>query len=571
MTKTWGEKGFGLSMLARSVRSTFASSSRLQLNSVLPGNALNRLQQPTNVFSNKYKARAFSSKARKTSVISEGIEEESDVNEEPSERVSSEERRDDEQDILNRGAPKWYSKDANLVNVVDEKSKPFAISESTLGTIGENFEEIKRTLARQEKDNLTIKQQKLVDSVISDPRNNAFPHTPKITTWDKVFYKENGINTRHRMFISNVETAKKVVDALKLEEQQQAAGERITVIEGYPGIGSLSQQLCRHESVEKVIAFEDHASFNKTLRNLRDVDEKVFKKLDVVPLTCFQWDSYDQLVNLGFLDNMSSVRENRNKTPNFKDGIFSNELWKKPSPLLFLAQLPNTVHSEQLVSQLLRSISSRYWLYRYTRVRMAFICSHQMAMRCLAKTSERLYGKLTLVAGASANSTIALGPSHFQPYANHFWPSKPTIGPQTPQTVFQGSLKDHRLQPTPAKQDQCLLILEPKEKPLLEGNSELESFDFITKNLFILRSSTVKKALTHIAPGAANILDAMNSGRHPAMMEIGNVTIDPKTIVYDLTLSQIIGLSKMFERWPFRPGHLFDQGRIEEFYDMNKK
>lgn len=49
------------------------------------------------------------------------------------------------------------------------------------------------------------------------------------------------------------------------------------------------------------------------------------------------------------------------------------------SPLLFIAQLPNTVHSEQLFAQLVHAISSRSWLFRYGRVRMIFIGGEHLA------------------------------------------------------------------------------------------------------------------------------------------------------------------------------------------------
>ncbi|PWN32256.1 S-adenosyl-L-methionine-dependent methyltransferase [Meira miltonrushii] len=561
-------------MFARSLRSTVASTSRLHLESALPRNTLLR-SQATSVLSNGYATKSESEpepkprakpgpkpKAKpgpKPKKASAKSGKKAKVEGKQTEEQPLDDSIGNEEDNINS-----KTKDVNFDNSSPEDLTLTSLSKSTLNTIGDGHVEFNRTFGDRKSQHADSVEQRAVSKVIPNPSHKDYPYVPKPPVWDKIFYKVNGINTRHRMFISNVETAKNVVKALELDKQREASGERITVIEGYPGIGSLSRELCNHEAVEKVIAFEDHASFNKALRNLKDNEPQAAEKLDVLPLSCFQWESFDQVVGLGGLDNIPGVREERKRQPDYKDGIFAGDSWKKPSSLLFLAQLPNTVHSEQLVSQLLRSISNRYWLYRHARVRMAFICSQQMAERCMAQVSDRLYGKLTLVAGAMADCTVALDSSHFKPYAEHFWPSKPAVGPQTPITVHLGSIKDHRQQATPAKTDQCLLILEPRVKPLIEGSSELESFDYITKNLFILRSSHVKKALAHIAPGADNILDAMNSGKHPAMQEIGNVTIDPKTIVSKLTLTQLIGLSKMFDRWPFRPANLFDEGRIEE-------
>ncbi|MCO5565427.1 hypothetical protein L7F22_019100 [Adiantum nelumboides] len=556
-------------MFARSLRSTVASSSRLHLESALPRCTLFR-SQPTNVLSSGYATKSASKSKSKSPSKSKSKSKKVPApsgKETNIEKDSLEAEIVDEEGILDENNDNLDRLGVDFNSIPDEELNVTSLSKVTINTIGENHGEYHKTFGGKRTQNIFTKELKAVKLVKPDPTQTDFPYAPKRQLWDQIFYKVQGINTRHRMFISNVETAKNVVEALKLDKQKQAAGERITVVEGYPGIGSLTRELCRHKAVEKVIAFEDHASFNKALRNLKDADEKAAEKLDVVPLSCFQWESYDQLINLGGLDNIAGVREERKGEADYKNGIFSSESWKKPSSILFLAQLPNTVHSEQLVSQLLRSISNRYWLYRYARVRMAFICSHQMAMRCMAQQSERLYGKLTMVAAATADCKIALGTSNFTPYPDHFWPTKPAMGPQTPMTLHQASLRDHRLQPTPAKLDQCLLILEPKVKPLIEGSSELESFDYLTKSLFILRSSPVKKALSKLAPGAEVILDTMNAGKHPAMQEIGNVTIDPKSIVSDLTLTQLIGLSKMFERWPFRPINLFEEGRIEEIAD----
>jgi transcription factor 1 len=107
-----------------------------------------------------------------------------------------------------------------------------------------------------------------------------------------------------------------------------------------------------------------------------------------------------------------------------------------------------------------------------------------------------------------------------------------------------------------------MMTLTPKKEPLIKAG-ELEAFEFITRNLFILRSKTVGEALTHVAPGGQNILKM--TGREQVMK--GMITqeqiVESDMIVNDLTNMQWANLARTFEKWPFRPEHLFEEGRVK--------
>lgn len=57
--------------------------------------------------------------------------------------------------------------------------------------------------------------------------------------------------------------------------------------------------------------------------------------------------------------------------------------------ILFLAQLPNVVHSEQLFAQLCHAIAHRQWYFQFTRVQMAYICSQSLANVCTKHPDAR--------------------------------------------------------------------------------------------------------------------------------------------------------------------------------------
>lgn len=162
-------------------------------------------------------------------------------------------------------------------------------------------------------------------------------------------------------------------------------------------------------------------------------------------------------------------------------------------------------------------------------------------------------GKMTLLAEALTDTRILLDSSHFLPHEEHFWPSYPEIGPRLPRT--RSTLNTGKLSSGITKSDNCLLLVEPKVKPMVSG-VDMDAFEFVLRNLFVLKSHPVGEALKHMAPGAANILNMMQSG-HPAMQTIGPVKVDPGMRVTDLSVEQLVGLAKVFERWPFRPLNLF--------------
>lgn len=157
-------------------------------------------------------------------------------------------------------------------------------------------------------------------------------------------------------------------------------------------------------------------------------------RLELIANTGYYWETYDQVIEGGHLDHLSDGRiKRRDGSPLDLKETFSNSkeegaefdseslfsfstsghtrvrrqqkfdlhlvaclkyigadffhfpsLSSYPStgesPILFVAQLPNTVHSEQLYAQLIHAASSRTWLFRYGRVRMVFVAGEHLAI-----------------------------------------------------------------------------------------------------------------------------------------------------------------------------------------------
>lgn len=79
--------------------------------------------------------------------------------------------------------------------------------------------------------------------------------------------------------------------------------------------------------------------------------------------------------------------------------------------------------------------------------------------------------------------------------------------------------------------------------------------------MLTLRSFSIVVLYRRTSPGAFNILKKLQPG-DPKVLERGEVPVDPKSRVVDLEVNQLASLARVFDRWPFRPEILFEEGRI---------
>lgn len=291
-------------------------------------------------------------------------------------------------------------------------------------------------------------------------------------------------------------------------------------------------------------------------------------RLDIFKGSAYEWDTYSKLVGGGYLSHLQG------KVPTTADTTvdFSNEApippdhsdlsWQNESPIVFVAQLPNTVHGEQLFAQIIHAISNRLWLFRYGRIKMAFICGDSLPKRCLAPAGDRVNRcKLGTTLQCLADIEVHMDARALSPYENHFFPPNPSVGPRV---LVSSTSQIPNSNPSTglSRIGLCMLTVTPRKDPLIKAR-EIEAFEFITRNLFVTRSKSVGEALTHVAPGGQNVLRMMSQAKADEGLIKPEEVVEPDTKVMDLTNVQWACLARTFEKWPFRPEHLFEEGRSQ--------
>lgn len=259
-----------------------------------------------------------------------------------------------------------------------------------------------------------------------------------------------------------------------------------------------------------------------------------------------------------------SHRSNGNVSSRGKDtrtNISDNLHFAEESPVIFFITIPNTVHGEQLFVQLIQSITARTWLFRFCRVTLCFLCAEVMAKRCMAQPGSANRNRISVITQSLAKPEILLDSSHFD--TEKFFPSNSGIGRRwLGRSSNEMSTMSINMPSGKSKTEQCLLRIEPLEEPLVSGNIA-DCYEYITRHLFVLRASKISDALSRMAPGANKLLDVLREGTHPCLKESGPIDINPDTKVHYLTVQELIAITRIFERWPFKPEILFDVSIVQ--------
>lgn len=95
-----------------------------------------------------------------------------------------------------------------------------------------------------------------------------------------------------------------------------------------------------------------------------------------------------------------------------------------------------------------------------------------------------------------------------------------------------------------------------------EEREELwQTFDWLVRNIFVLRASSIKQSLRHVAAGADLLLGELPENEY----------IDPEKRVRTLSLKELITLTKEWRRWPFKPHGFQFQQYVEKTSDRKDK
>ena len=208
------------------------------------------------------------------------------------------------------------------------------------------------------------------------------PHLPHPSMWKSMFAFNRDQLAQNRYFVANRGTVDRIIDCLGLNERE-SQGIKTTIVDAYSGPGTFTRAFMQHPNVESVIAIDQAPRFLKYLEHLYHDPalSEVQHKLSIVHDSAFNWSSYESLVNDGHLRHLEGRIPKLGSNPPPMD-------WHATSPIIYFAQLPNTVHGEQLFAQIVHAISSRSWLFKFGRVKMVFVCGDTVSMRSLASPQD---------------------------------------------------------------------------------------------------------------------------------------------------------------------------------------
>ncbi|KIJ49434.1 hypothetical protein M422DRAFT_246523 [Sphaerobolus stellatus SS14] len=349
--------------------------------------------------------------------------------------------------------------------------------------------------------------------------STSIPSLPPRDKWNELFGKFERAR-RHRISLCNPTTAKTTVKALF---NKKAVKRPKTIIEAYPGPGVLTRALLElpPDIIGKIIVVEDVTLYSQKLKELAAYDSRV----TVIDSNAISWDAYNLMESEGLLG------KQRN--------------WSDKPDLEFICQLPNTVHGEQFLSQMLRAIPHKTWLFKYGRIPLHLFMVESLFDKMRARPQELKRGKLSVIAEATADIQCTLPFPVLQPYDKHFWPS-----------TYGGS-------PTPAARKpgkpMVLATVKPKETQRILPNMA-DKWDFVLRHLFVLKTTELRKALPSMAPGAKALIPYLSGPDVPIEDQV-----DITTPIRNLTIQDWENIVKAFDRWPFAPKDLgaYDGERLE--------
>ncbi|PCH43743.1 S-adenosyl-L-methionine-dependent methyltransferase [Wolfiporia cocos MD-104 SS10] len=346
---------------------------------------------------------------------------------------------------------------------------------------------------------------------------STIPPLPPPESWRDTF-NSTMASSKDRVQVKSPETARRVVNSFLADSLP--AGEGKIIIEAFPGPGALSRALLElpKSQVKKLIILEDNEEFLKWLKPLEEADPRV----KVVPYSGYEWDTYTFLQDAGLLSDVVSVP--------WESGLHPQ--------LHFISHLQHTIKGEQLIAQLFRCIPERSWLYKYGRIPMSFVLSDWVWQRISAPPPLARRCKLTVIAEAVASFRLTLDPESLLPYDDHFHPPTPK------------SPSDRRPETRRPGYPLVAMNIIPYEDQIIQiGN--LDKWDYCLRRLFVLKSTSLKRAISSLAPGAITLLKVLTDPNIPPHQHV-----DTNKTIRQLTVADWALILRAFSNWPFAPEDL---------------
>ncbi|KIK67474.1 hypothetical protein GYMLUDRAFT_873448 [Collybiopsis luxurians FD-317 M1] len=339
------------------------------------------------------------------------------------------------------------------------------------------------------------------------------PDTPEDKTnlppredWRDIF---SWVPVNDRVSLSNAQTAALVADRFVPEGSKDKV-----IIEAFPGPGQLTRALLAlpKERIKKLVILEDEVKYVEYLRPLAALDSRI----TIINSSAATWETFDAVEHEGHLKDLSVLR--------WDEGVHPT--------LQFISHLPLTVFGEQLISQFLRLIPDKNWLFKFGRVKMNLILSEYVWSRLTAGPEDKaLRCKLSIMASATAESRVLLY-DQLQPYSNHFHP-------MSNKGTRNTSKFSNRKIGIPF---QAVEIV-PLENQVIDP-SKLDIWDYCVRRLFVRKATTLEKCIEDLGPGASSLLPKLNG------------VVDLSRKVRELSIDEWAAIIKEFDTWPFAPKDL---------------
>ncbi|KAL5638148.1 hypothetical protein ACGC1H_005004 [Rhizoctonia solani] len=390
---------------------------------------------------------------------------------------------------------------------------------------------------------------------VYDPKKKPIP-CPSLPAPERIGTRFHVPATKGRCSLIEPEVARVFVrGALGLDEKPPKGSKKRkegrVIIEAFPGPGGVTRALLElpRSEVKRVIVLEEELKFLPALKELEYYDDRIH----VLSQSGFIWETYDIIKDLGLLDDVEV------------------EDWKTAphSTLSFVGHLPLGPVGEQLIAQLLRAIPERSWLFKYGRMRMSWLLAQRMVERISSPPLRAARCKLTLIAEATADLTPALPQEILADYDKCFWPrsesmvggKKKTPLPRRIGQPFVAVNIDPQAEGSILSRDEAK---EPQPQPVIASEKPitrvtLDKWDYVLRQLFILKSTPLEKAIQNLGPGASILLSKLTG---PDIPESRKVNI--KAPINALSLQDFARVVEEFHKWPFAPDVLFIADQVEE-------
>lgn len=181
-------------------------------------------------------------------------------------------------------------------------------------------------------------------------------------------------------------------------------------------------------------------------------------------------------------------------------------------------------HVEGLLMQWLACMGNQNWIHRFGNVRMLIWVPQQSALKIMAPVSTRERNKCSVVREAFSDARVIA------------MPQTPILKSFTGETVENAIIFDERDFSNPTY-PMALVELNPKDT----GVEDMFTWDYVTKNMMILKTKPVLESVRNLGPGAGDYFQT----KLPKEML--------KAKVNSLTAKDFQLIAQLFNLWPFKP------------------